>query len=206
MKSKLILLKILFSVIVMCTITLCVTVTPGIENANSTLNVFLHYDSVPYLDNVKNEIALLDETDIKENNSKETNQVAIETFKGTITAYGPDCVGCSGITASGYKVAENINGKITSTTLTYNDKEYGEVRVLAADPKAFAYGSIVKVTGERIDGYILGIVLDTGGAMRNAWGRGEILMDLLFASEKDKSVYDFGRQKNVIFEVLRYGF
>lgn len=205
MKSKVILLKVLFSAIIMCTVTLCVTITPGIENAGATLNMFLHYDSVPYLDNV-NEIALLDEPLIEENNSKEINQVAIETFKGTITAYGPDCVGCSGITASGYKVAENINGKITSTTLIYNDKEYGEVRVLAAAPKGFSYGSIIKVTGERIDGYILGIVLDTGGAMRNAWGRGEILMDLLFASEKDKEVYDFGRQKNVTFEVLRYGF
>ena len=41
--------------------------------------------------------------------------------------------------------------------------------------------------------------------MRNAWANGEVLMDLLFESESNKEVYEFGRQKEVTFEILRYG-
>ena len=63
----------------------------------------------------------------------------------------------------------------------------------------------MRISGERIDGYIMGIVLDRGGAMNNAWGEGEVLIDLLFATEHSSEVYEFGRQKNVKFEVLRYG-
>ena len=32
------------------------------------------------------------------------------------------------------------------------------------------------------------------------------LIDLLFSTEKSQAVYDFGRQRNVKFEVLRYGY
>ncbi len=191
-------LKTLFSIVVFGSSFLYVTVIPGTEIASSILNETSKYNAIPYLDNQTEEIAL---SDIDIDNKK-----TLKKYTGTITAYGPDCYGCSGITASGYEVAKNINGSITSTTLTYEDDEYGTVRVLAADPSGFPYGTIIRITGSRIDGYILGIVLDTGGAMRNAWADGNVLMDLLFASESGKDVYDFGRQKNVTFEVLRYAF
>ena len=125
-------------------------------------------------------------------------------FTGTITGYGPDCVGCSGVTASGHNVYEYVNGVRTQSNITYFDSEFGEVRILAAANSKFPFGSIIRITGDRIDGSITGIVLDTGGAMISAWNRGEILMDLLFASERDNAVYEFGRQ-NVTYEVLRYG-
>ena len=190
------LLKIFFAIIIMLCATLSVFVTPSFINTNSVLNTIIKYNTIPYMDGAVSEVAITDVGLFS----------PIETFTGTITAYGPDCIGCSGITASGYKVAENVDGTITSLTTTYNDREFGEVRVLAAANTKFPFGTIIRVSGDRIDNYIIGIVLDTGGAMRNAWGEGNILIDLLFASEKDQVVYDFGRQRNVTFDVLRYGY
>lgn len=182
------LLKTLSAFIVMCSSFLYVMITPSIENATSLLKTFNGYNSIPYNEEVA----------VNLDNTPSYNVVG--TYIGTVTAYGPDCSGCTGTTSSGYKVI--TNGTVKTT---YNDEEYGEVRILAADPKAFPYGTIIKIMGERIDGYILGIVLDTGGAMKNEWAKGNVLIDLLFESEKNSDVYDFGRQKNVTFEVLRYG-
>ena len=174
---------------------LCIFVTPGMEDANSILSMNSSYDFVQYtVEEQKNEVTINDLVNVS----------VLDTYYGTITAYGPDCVGCSGITASGYKVAENIGGVITSTTTTYADETFGELRILAS-ANSFPFGTVMRITGDRIDGSIMGIVLDRGGAMNNAWGDGEVLIDLLFATEHSSEVYEFGRQKNVKFEVLRYG-
>ena len=129
----------------------------------------------------------------------------IDTFVGTVTAYGPDCVGCIGITSSGYKVAEKVNGVYKTITTTYVDDEFGELRILAAANTKFPIGTVMRMSGANIDGYILGIVLDTGSAMRQAWSRGEILIDLMFETEHSDDVYIFGRRRNVTMEILRYG-
>ena len=183
-------LKIIISVLVVVCLFLCVFISSDFEDLNSIMSVNSMYNVVPYVE--EDNIGLLNDVDV------------LDTFIGTITAYGPDCVGCSGITASGYKVAENIGGVIKSITTTYNDETFGELRVLAS-ANTFPFGTIMRITGDRIDGQIMGIVLDRGGAMNNAWGDGEVLIDLLFATEKSNEVYEFGRQKNVKFEVLRYG-
>lgn len=189
------LLKLFVGTLILLSSILCVFVTPNFEKSNSILSFNSSYKVVPGVSKSQNEVAMLDEY--------ETTKV-LDTFYGTITAYGPDCVGCSGITASGYRVAESVNGVITSITTTYMDEVYGELRVLAAATDKFPFGTVIRISGGRIDGYINGIVLDRGGAMNNAWANGKILIDLLFATEKSVEVYDFGRQ-NVTFEVLRYG-
>ena len=183
-------LKIIISVLVVVCLFLCVFISSDFEDLNSIMSVNSMYNVVPYVE--EDNIGLLNDVDV------------LDTFIGTITAYGPDCVGCSGITASGYKVAENIGGVIKSITTTYNDETFGELRVLAS-ANTFPFGTIMRITGDRIDGQIMGIVLDRGGAMNNAWGDGEVLIDLLFATENSSEVYEFGRQKNVKFEILRYG-
>ena len=189
-------LKFFIGTLIFGSSILSVFVTPDFENTSSILSVNSSYNLVPYLSAEKDEIAVA-------NDYSDVN--VIDTFTGTITAYGPDCVGCSGITASGYKVAKNVNGVITSTTTTYTDETFGELRVLAAATSKFPFGTVIRISGSRIDGYITGIVLDRGGAMNNAYAEGEILIDLLFATENSREVYDFGRQRNVTFEVLRYG-
>ncbi len=120
---------------------------------------------------------------------KETN--TLESFTGVVTAYSPYCTGCIGITASGYNV---------KNTIYYKDKEYGKLRVLAADKK-YKFGSIIKLSN--IDNYneIYGIVLDRGSAIGN---NKKSQIDLLFAKEHE--CVTFGRKHNVKIEVLRYGF
>ena len=181
-----------FIVVIVCALS-SVFITPNFENSSSVININSMYSLVPYRDPLINEISLAGEYPI------------LDTFIGTVTAYGPDCVGCIGITSSGYKVAEKVNGEYKTITTTYVDKEFGELRILAAANTKFPIGTVMRMSGGNIDGYIMGIVLDTGIAMRQAWSRGEILIDLMFETEHSDEVYIFGRRRNVTMEILRYG-
>lgn len=121
----------------------------------------------------------------------EITEPVITTYKGNITAYGPDCVGCSGITASGYNVRNNIY---------YNDKEYGKVRILAAD-KLLPFGTIVRIKDlNNFNEPIMAIVLDRGGAI--GFNK-KANFDLLYASEKETN--SFG-SRQATFEILRKGY
>lgn len=118
----------------------------------------------------------------------------LATYHGKMTGYGPDCVGCSGITASGRNV---LNGNIY-----YEDKTFGTIRIVAGD-KSIPFGSIIKITGINISSDpVLAIVLDRGGMIGFAEGK-HAYFDLLYASEGDAS--SFGRQ-NATFELLRSGY
>ncbi len=114
----------------------------------------------------------------------------ISVVSGSLTGYGPDCYGCSGITNSGYDV---------SNTIYYNDPEYGNVRILAADP-SFPLYSIFRVSNVPNMESFIAIVLDRGGNV--GFGRGT-LFDLLFATEKDPNILSM--TENVTFELLRSG-
>ena len=121
---------------------------------------------------------------------KESKEV-LATYHGNITAYGPDCAGCIGITASGYNVYNNIY---------YQDKEYGKIRVLAAD-KSLPFGTIVRISDLNIfDEPIIGIVLDRGSAI--GFNK-NVYFDLLYKSEKESN--SFGKRK-ATFEILRRGY
>lgn len=113
----------------------------------------------------------------------------LEVYKGIITAYGPDCKGCIGITASGYNVRNNIY---------YNDKEYGKIRILAAD-KSLPFGTIVRIK-DLFSEPILAIVLDRGSAIGF---KKKSNFDLLYKSEKDTN--SFGKRK-ATFEIIRKGY
>lgn len=60
----------------------------------------------------------------------------LETQVGSLSGYGPDCYGCSGILASGMDVRDG--------TIYYSDDTYGNVRILAGD-SFYPYGTIVRV-------------------------------------------------------------
>ena len=129
-------------------------------------------------------------TDYFTSNDIETNE-AIYAFNGTITAYGPDCEGCIGITASGYNV---------KNTIYYDDTEYGKVRIIAAD-KNIPFGTIVKISNLKKYDNIIAIVLDRGGVI--GYNK-SAQVDLLYSDET--SSYEFGRIFNVNFEILRLGY
>lgn len=114
------------------------------------------------------------------------------TFYGQLTAYGSDCKGCIGITASGYNIK---NGNIT-----YVDNEYGNIRIIAAD-KIYPFGTIIKITEEEyLKKPFIAIVLDRGYAIQGN------TIDLAFETNKDKMLKKLGRRQNVKYEILRYGY
>lgn len=114
----------------------------------------------------------------------------LETQVGPMSAYGPDCVGCSGYLAAGFNAKASI---------VYQDPTYGAVRIVAGDKK-YPFGTIVRVSGSKL-GTFNAIVLDRGGAI----GIGKRFMfDLLCHTESEAS--GVGTAYNVKFEVLRYGY
>lgn len=115
----------------------------------------------------------------------------LETLYGTMSGYGLDCKGCSGVVGARYDAKGN--------NLRYNDPVYGECRIVAGDKK-FPYGTIVRVKDSKI-GTFNAIVLDRGSDI--GIGR-RYLFDLLFYTEKES--YDFGLSRNTTFEILRYGY
>lgn len=123
-------------------------------------------------------------------------------FYGRLTGYGADCKGCSGTVACPSPIKKYHN--LYNDGIYYNDTEYGEVRILAASHKVFPCGTIIRVTRGSDEPFI-GVVLDTGVAMRKAWDEeGRILIDLAFVSESDPEVLKT-TSNNVYYEVLRWG-
>ena len=99
------------------------------------------------------------------------------SFVGEMTAYQANCVGCSG------KVGCPPRQDVRNNNIYFEDVTYGTVRILAAD--SFSTEPII------------GIVLDRGGAIKGN------IMDFLVAETDDPNVV--GRQKNVQYEILRWG-
>ena len=142
---------------------------------------------------VNKEINVFDEIPEIATTLKEEANAVLATYHGPITAYGPDCVGCTtGYTASGYYVR---NGNIY-----YNDKEYGKVRIVAAD-KSLPFGTIIRISDLNVfNDPIIAIVLDRGSAI--GFNR-RVYFDLLYNSEKET---EFFGKRNATFEVLRRGY
>ena len=110
-------------------------------------------------------------------------------FNGTMTGYGPDCVGCTG------KVYCPTRNDVRNGNIYFNDNEYGKVRIVAAD-HSIPCGTMVKVSGGNLHGTMTAIVLDRGGVIKGT------LMDLLVESEYASN--PVGRQ-NVTYEIVRWG-
>lgn len=119
-----------------------------------------------------------------------SDKIVIQTVVGNLTGYGADCYGCSGKTSSGFDLRN---------TMYYEDSEYGNVRILAADP-SFPLYSIFRVSNVPGMDTFIAIVLDRGGNV--GYGKGT-LFDLAYITEKDPSI--IGLTQNVTFELLRSG-
>lgn len=128
------------------------------------------------------------------NNMKEVSMYGALSpviFIGQMTGYGPDCVGCTG------KVACPPRQDVRNGNVNFSDNEYGSVSILAADP-AIPCGTMIKISNlSYTDDDVYGIVLDRGGVIKGN------IIDFLVVSE-GASDY-IGRQKNVNFEIVRWG-
>ena len=113
------------------------------------------------------------------------------SFTGQMTAYYATCPGCTGYVYCPPR--QNVaNGNVF-----FDDSTYGEVRILAADP-AIPCGTIVEVDNLTFSNEpIVGIVLDRGGAIKGN------IMDFLISEDEDSDTV--GRQYNVKYEILRWG-
>lgn len=113
------------------------------------------------------------------------------SFTGQMTAYNPICVGCTG------KVYCPPRQDVRNGNIYFDDVTYGKIRILAAD-YAIPCGTIVKITNVSFTNEpIIGIVLDRGGAIKGN------IMDFLVTETDDMDIV--GRQRNVHYEVLRWG-
>lgn len=156
--------------------------------ANNNFNKMADRTLVLFEEEKKNESST-DDTVVNPEPNLFYDRAVIKTEVGTITGYGPDCAGCSGITASGHNLHESIY---------YNDLEFGTVRILAAD-KSIPFYSIFRVSNIPGMDPFLAIVLDTGGNV--GYGKGT-LFDLAHANEQNGVL---PKTSNVTFEMLRSG-
>ncbi len=123
-------------------------------------------------------------------------------YGGMLTGYGPDCVGCS---KKGYVACHTENKEkwsLVDDGIIYNDSDYGEVNIIAADHLLFPCGTIIEISNNNYD-KLVAVVLDTGGTMRSKWrNHKEVHIDLAFSSEKEtKNV----TSKDTNYHVKRWG-
>lgn len=122
-------------------------------------------------------------------------------FQGRLTGYGPDCPGCSSVGNVSCRTKAGNNHSLINNGITYNDDEFGEVRILAAATSAFPCGTIIEVNNGILSPFYA-VVLDTGYDMRNAWAHGGIWFDLAFPSQA--SVTNVSNS-TAYFSVQRWG-
>lgn len=161
-------------------------------NYVSNINGVKSLEAVHIINKYNNKNHLLDVLHV--NNMQEAamygNSMPI-SFDGQMTAYKATCKGCTGC------VSCPPRQNVTNGNILFEDNAYGKVRILAADPQ-IPCGTIVKITNISFSTEpVIGIVLDRGGAIKGN------IMDLLVAETDDMDVV--GRQRNVNYEVLRWG-
>lgn len=132
-----------------------------------------------------------------------TNSKTLSEYTGRLTGYGPDCVGCSKVGNVACRTREKKAHSLIKDGIYYNDKQYGKVRILAAATSKFKCGTIVVVKKPGMQPFT-GIVLDTGGSMRQAWAKGDVWMDLAYSSNA-MAGSDKLTGKNIKFSVQRWG-
>lgn len=124
-------------------------------------------------------------------------------YTGRLTGYGPDCIGCSKLGNVACSTREGTNHSLITDGIKYNDQDFGNVRILAADRRLFPCGTIITVSNTKI-GTFKGVVLDTGSEMRKYYDQGKILLDLAYSSGKDKAV-EITTTNDAKYEVERWG-
>ena len=124
-------------------------------------------------------------------------------YTGRLTGYGADCYGCSSVGNVACYTRECTNHSLTYDGMYYQDYEYGQVRILAADNGKFPCGTIVQVDDHA--GHVFyGVVLDTGYSMRNAWANGTVWMDLAYQTQAEARVGGISGF-HIDFHVQRWG-
>lgn len=156
----------------------------------------------------KNGLALIDDNSkeiVDEMNPEIIEQGSGEQgiYYGYLTGYGADCEGCTGVFYCKTREGKWMN--IYRDGVYYTDKEYGSVRVLAAATVQFPCGTIMTVE-DKVHEKFTGIVLDTGSAMRSAYRRGKVHIDVAHPLETSAGIGAYTDFSGTVkFEVQRWG-
>lgn len=133
----------------------------------------------------------------------ETGKAEIGSYVGRMTGYGPDCKTCSGVGTVACRNADRKNHNLINDGIYYDDKDYGKVRILSATKELFACGTIIEV--KRNNETFIGVVMDRGSAMENAWkNKSQVLIDLAFETEQNPEIFK-ATSSNVEYNVKRWG-
>lgn len=134
----------------------------------------------------------------------EVGRGPLSIVNGSTTGYGADCYGCSGTVAC--STLEGKSHNLINDGIYYNDSKYGKVRIIAADNSLFKCGTIMEVDNGILDPF-MAIVMDTGGAMRQAWRNdNKVLIDIAFSYESSNGIYNAtNKSGDVEFKIYRNG-
>lgn len=124
-------------------------------------------------------------------------------YRGTLTGYGPDCVGCSKVGNVACFTKNKKNHSLVNDGIYYTDDEYGKVRIVAA-AKAFPCGTIVQITKKGGTPFYA-VVLDRGGSMNSAWSEGRVWMDLAYEANAMAGSDNLTGRNIIDFSVQRWG-
>lgn len=158
----------------------------------------------------KNGLVFIDDTGNKVtlepviNEEVQVGTGAYGIFPGIMTGYGPDCDTCDGKGYVACRTFEKKDFNIITDGIYYEDREYGQVRVLAAALSFFPCGTIVEVDSINL-GKFTGIVLDTGYGMRKSLENGIYHFDVAYMTEEDEMVPKTTAKKGVTYSVQRWG-
>lgn len=164
---------IVLAFVFMCTEVTIPQSTTKTSNNNLNKTLDLHAMAIKYEEIVRNDL-----------------YTPLDVYNGDLTGYAADCPLCNGhLGCNGQNVLDK--------TTTYEDKDYGTVRIVASS-RNLACGSIIQFDGDIIneEGMITAIVLDRGVLGTD--------IDLLVESEEFASKY-IGRHL-ISYNILRFGY
>jgi len=169
---------------------------------NNVTNVLVEgKDGISFTDESGNEIVLEEPVD----EVLEVGSGSYGVYNGIMTAYGPDCYGCSKVGNVACRTKAGNKHSLINDGVYYNDEAYGQVRIMAAALSVFPCGTIIEVKNSNL-GDFMGIVLDTGYDMRRHLSEGIYHFDVAFPSESDEQVPKVTNMSgNVIYNVQRWG-
>ena len=124
-------------------------------------------------------------------------------YKGRMTGYGADCVGCSPVGNVACFTKNGTKHSLTYDGEYYQDDEFGKVRILSAARAKFPCGTMILVDNGSMEPFY-GVVLDTGGSMIQAWNEGVVWMDLAFKTQAEARNAK-ATSRNVTYKVQRWG-
>lgn len=124
-------------------------------------------------------------------------------YRGTLTGYGPDCVGCSKVGNVACFTKDKKKHSLINDGIYYTDDEYGKVRIVAA-AKSFPCGTIVQIT-KKGETPFYAVVLDRGGSMNYAWSEGRVWMDLAYEANAMAGSDNLTGRNIIDFSVQRWG-